>query len=216
MRPGRASSCGTSLGISALLLLSLLVLSPQGASAASQPSGLTPSEKGALTIDKGLFAATVPSFAYVGQNISVVLRITNRSNETLPIIVGLSVPVDILYVSPLLIHQTIQPHGQLTDTFFVVVIQQSSQGAVNVTAKIWVWFLDRMNGPELVFQTSTELYNIGPSAQAGVIVGAAALIVAAVLLAWRYRRRVDVPRLLRRVLPRRVGGGKAPPGPEPG
>lgn len=192
---------GRELGVRGALLLALTVamvawaaVFPAPPASAASQSGLTSVEAHAITIDAPLFDASVPSTAHVGENISVKLHVTNASNETLPIILGLSVPVSVLYVSPLLIHTDIQPKGQLTETFYLVVIQQNQGGGANVTAKVWIWFYDTMAAPQLVAQTSAKVYTILPSPEAPVAAAGVLLVaVAAVSVVVFVRRRTARP-----------------------
>jgi hypothetical protein len=155
------------------------------------PNGLTLTEKNALTIDSALFDASVPSYAYVGENFSVKMRVINHSNETLPIILGVSAPVDVLYVSPLLVHKDIPPGGALTQTFWVVAIQPNGAGRTTMTGKVWIWFYDRMDTPALVSQTTAQVFGIRPSPLVGTEVAVAVVVIAVAagsVLLWRRRR----------------------------
>jgi hypothetical protein len=173
------------------------VLSPAPQASAASQTGLTSAEAHAIVIDAPLFDASIPGTAHVGENISVLVHITNTSNQTLPIIVGLTVPVSILYVSPLLIHTYIGPNGQLTETFYMVVIQQNQSGAAVVTAKVWIWFVDAMPAPQLVAQTSASVYSIRPSPEAPLAAAGVLLVtvatVSVVLLVRRRSSRTPPP-----------------------
>jgi len=181
------------MGVAVLLALLVLWSAHTGfvvaASSSAGTGGLTPTERSAIMVDVSLYHATVPSYAYLGQNFTVKLEVSNTSNESLPLILELSAPVDMLYVSPLIFHQTIPAGSHQTFNFSVVAIQTASQGSFPVTAKIWIWFIDRMSTPELVSQTTTQIYGIGPSPVARIIVPVLLLTVAAVILVFVVIRR---------------------------
>jgi hypothetical protein len=184
----------------AIALLSLLLSQsvPVASAQSTGSTGLTPEEANSIRMNSFLFEATVPNAVYVGENFSVSLLLTNVSNESIPVVVELSTPVDMLYVTPHVHRDSIKPGAAITEIFWMVPIQPTNH-AQNVTARVYIWFQDRMAAPALVIQTTTFVFSIAPSPLAPYVAAAIVLVVLAagaslILLAkWKVVRRRMAP-----------------------
>ncbi len=118
----------------------------------------------AVEIDNTLFASTVPSFATVGHNYTVKVIAVNHLNRTLPVLLRLEVPVDAVYVHPLLVQGSVPPNGQILANFSIIPFNPSYGGALNLTAVVEVWFLSNMSRPQVVDSSSALISGIMPVA----------------------------------------------------
>ncbi len=115
-----------------------------------------------LTIDRGLFSSTVPSYATIGQNYTVKVLVRSSANVTLPVLVRLEAPVDAFYIHPLLVEGSVSPHGELLANFSMVAFGSSYGGVLNVTAVVAIWALNSMSRPQVVDSVSLLVYSIRP------------------------------------------------------
>ncbi len=161
-------------------IMSLLIIvsgsSPPAIAATTSTSPLPP-----LEIDRGLFSATLPSYAEVGGNYTVKILVTNHMNASLPILLRLETPVDAVYVHPLLVEGRISPYGQFLANFTFIPFNSSFQGPLNVTAALSVWFLSTQNRPQPVDSASFLVYEVRPHvAYQALLILAGVLVLALV------------------------------------
>lgn len=175
----------------AFLLVVLVAIStpasvPRPVWAASSPQNLP------ISIDETLFQSTVPSHAVLGHNYTVKLLVRNTSNESVPIVLRVNGPVDVIYTHPLLL-QVVVGAGQQVLTNFSLIAFNRYSGLINVTAILWVWYFDRMPRPQIVQQVSALMNGVAPSPLYPfvlVLVGALPLaVVIVVFLRIRRNRR---------------------------
>lgn len=143
-----------------VLTLSLLCFSQAPpVRAASTSAGANVS--GNVTIDQAQFKASVPLYAFLGENYSLRIIINSNANLTVPIIVELSVPVGAIYVHPRVVRTSIQPGGLVLANFSILPFGIPHQGPYNVTALLYVFFPLSMSSPLLVDQATGVVSSIG-------------------------------------------------------
>jgi hypothetical protein len=180
----------------AVLLITLVALSVQASVptpvlAASNPQTSNP-QSIPVSIDKTLFFSTVPSYAVLGHNYTVKLLVRNTSDQPVPIILRVNIPVDVIYTHPLLLQLVVGPGQQVLTNFSLIAFNRYS-GLINVTAVMWVWYFDQMPRPQIVQQVSTLIDGVTPSPLLPValvaVVALSAAAGAAIYLGIRRSRR---------------------------
>jgi hypothetical protein len=115
-----------------------------------------------VSIDQTLFLSTVPSYAVLGHNYTVKLLVSNTSNESVPIILRVSVPVGLIYTHPTILQLIVEPDQQVLTNFSLIAFDKYN-GPINVTAILWVWFYDNSSRPVVAEQISTVIDSVTPS-----------------------------------------------------
>ncbi len=149
-------------------------LSFASTSTAQQPS---------LVIDRSLFSATLPSYANVGGNYTVKIQVTNNLNASLPILIRLEAPVEVVYIHPLLVEGRILPHGQFIANFTMIPFNSSFQRPLNVTAALSVWFVSTQSRPQLVDSVSFLIYDVRPHVEYQALLALVGLLSLALVVA---------------------------------
>ncbi|MCL4519962.1 MAG: hypothetical protein M1587_12290 [Thaumarchaeota archaeon] len=120
-------------------------------------------------IDQVLFMSTVPTSANIGQNYTVEVLISNNSDQPVPILLQLNVPLNMVNVRPFIILETAEPEGQFLANFTIVAFSKPNQGTISITAILSIWFVGLMNQPQIVQQISANIYRVNPSNYSQVI-----------------------------------------------
>lgn len=119
--------------------------------------------QGDISIDGQRFAATVPSYAVLGENYTVRVVIQSSVGIVVPVIVQLSTPVDAIFVHPRIVRMDVQPGSSAVANFTIVPFGKPHTGPFNVTAQLYVFFPDSMSSPQLVDQATATVSSIGPN-----------------------------------------------------
>ena len=91
-------------------------------------------------MDPALFASTVPTSAIIGKNYTIEILINNNSDQPVPILLELNVPLNMINIRPFLVLGTVQPNSQFLANFTIVVFSQSSQGEISISAVLSIWY----------------------------------------------------------------------------
>jgi hypothetical protein len=166
MRPGSRAATGVSRSlVKAIAVMLVLTL----ASSSDRPAhALTSSQLSQITSDlsfnDALFVSTVPSYPVLGHNYTVKLQVTNISNESVPIVLRLDAPIEVVFTSPIYLNVEVGPSSQTTFNF-TLVAYAVQRGPLNVTATMWVWYINQMNRPVIAQQISTSINGVNYSPQ---------------------------------------------------
>jgi len=147
-----------------------------------------------VSIDKGIFFSTVPSYATVARNYTVEVLVNNNSTIPIPIFLQLVVPVNVIAIHPFFLQTDVPPDGHLLANFSLIPFNTSYNAPINVSAQLSIWFFNNMSRPQLVEEVNTLIYGISVSSYSSYIL-ALVIIVAAfsaiVLLKYAIGRRRD-------------------------
>jgi hypothetical protein len=166
---GRQQASSRALELFAVLAALLLVILAssqvpvvRGASTTSR-STTTLNLGGQVTIDKQIFAISVPAYPLLGGNYTLRIVVQNTANITVPIMVRVTATVGAIYTHPKILRTDVQPNGIVTlDEFTMVPFGPPHQGGpFSVTALLYVFFPDQMSSPELVDQATAQVSAIG-------------------------------------------------------
>jgi len=131
-----------------------------------------------VSIDQALFLSTVPSYAVLGHNYTVRLLVNNTSNESVPIILRVDVPVDVIYTHPTIQQLIVEPGQQVLTNFSLIAFDRYS-GLINVTATMWVWLYNQTSRPVIAEQVSTVINGVLPSPLSTIALVAVVALLAA-------------------------------------
>lgn len=171
--------------LATLLLATAPGLRPPPAAAASSSPAVDLALR-SLHIDTQAFQASIPTNPVVGRNYTLALMISNASNESIPIVIGVHTTLGAVSVQPLEAQAVIGPGKSMEGNFSMVPFAATSQGPVNVTASVFVWFVNLMPRPQLAVSVSALIFTIQPypyapvieaAAAAALVLGAAAVLV---------------------------------------
>jgi hypothetical protein len=161
----------------AFLLMTMLALSGSGSIARSAWAAQN-TQSAPVSIDQALFLSTVPSYAVLGHNYTVRLLVNNTTNESVPIILRVNVPVGVIYTHPTILQLIVEPGRQVLTNFSLIAFDRYN-GLINVTAMMWVWFYNETSRPVLAEQVSTVINGVLPSPLSTIaLVSVVALLVA--------------------------------------
>lgn len=116
-----------------------------------------------VSMDNNLFLASVPSYPNIGQNYTVRILVNNNSDEPIPILFRVDVPVDVFDVHPIFLTIVVPPGGQIIGNFTINAFNRSYKGPIVVTATLWIWFYAIMNRPQEVQSLSATVFGVNPS-----------------------------------------------------
>ena len=146
-------------------------------------------------MDPALFASTVPNSAIIGKNYTIEILVNNNSDQPVPILLKLNVPLNMINIRPFLVLGTVQPNSQFLANFTIVVFSESSQGEISISAVLSIWFVGVMSKPQVVQQISADIYRVEPSSYSQIVFFITGLgiasAVAITLLYIRFRRPVN-------------------------
>ncbi len=192
-RPGIGEVLQRGLKVSTAALLVVWMTSsafgPAHALTSSQISQITSD----LSINKALFLATVPSYAVLGHNYTVLVQVANISNESVPIILRIDGPIGTIYTFPVYLQVVLAPNSQTLENFTLIAFN-TVKGLMNITATMWVWYVNKMDRPVVAQQVSTVINGVTYSSQAQmaevvVTVVAVGSVIAAIYVVQRRRGR---------------------------
>ncbi len=139
--------------------------------------GVASSDSLLVSMDKTLFISTIPSYAVLGHNYTVRVLVTNHSNQSVPIILRIDGPLDLVYTYPIFVQVAVEPGHQLLSNFSLIAFATSTQ-TINVTAKLWVWFFDKTPAPVLVQQVSATINGVRSPAYSRIILAGVVVLIA--------------------------------------
>ncbi len=156
-----------------LIVLACIAQAPwaRGATTSSTSSSTTttsaspipPNLQGGISINQQQFVATVPSYAVLGTNYTLRVVIQSTVNQTVPVIVQVSAPVEAIFVHPRIVKMSISPMGEMVANFTILPFGPPHTGPYNVTALLFVFFPLGMSSPQLVDQVTATVSSIGPN-----------------------------------------------------
>jgi hypothetical protein len=173
-------------GAVALLIVTMVMLTAEAGGVSAATQSIPP-----VSFDSTLFLATVPSYAVIGHNYTVIVLVTNNLNVSNLVLVRVDAPVDAAYSWPLLQTQTLQPFQQAFFNFTLIPFGSNSGRPINVTALLWIWNVNSTRAPQLVQSASKLISGVTPSSQvvaAAVVIIVAGLGVTSFLVVRRLRR----------------------------
>ncbi|MDG7000157.1 MAG: hypothetical protein JRN15_13710, partial [Nitrososphaerota archaeon] len=120
-------------------------------------------------MDPALFASTVPNSAIIGKNYTIEILVNNNSDQPVPILLKLNVPLNMINIRPFLVLGTVQPNSQFLANFTIVVFSESSQGEISISAVLSIWYAGLMSKPQVVQEISANIYRIDPSSYSQLV-----------------------------------------------
>lgn len=184
------SSSSVTSGISVYTTINSKILDSSLSLTNSNNSNFT-FQNSPVMIDRALFLSTVPSYAVIGHNYTVKVLINNNSDQPIPVILRLIVPVNVMVVHPLIFDSEISPKGQSLANFSLVAFSSSNQEPLIVSAQLSIWFLNNMSRPQMVDDLSTTVYGVNHSPDSQyVFIFVGLLAVASIILLILYRMKL--------------------------
>jgi hypothetical protein len=147
-----------------------------------------------VSIDQTLFVSTVPSYAILGHNYTVLVDVTNTSNQSIPITLRVDAPIDIVYTYPVYLQVVVGAYSTL-DNNFTLMAFNTTPALLNVTVTMWIWFTNQMPRPVVAQQLSTVIAGVVHSHQSQdalilvAVVSTTVVVLAAGFYLARNRRR---------------------------